>query len=381
MTKRIFLIVFVATLFNSCSITRSRILQKDQPVNSLKFLGSYELPYNEQFNGTTIGGLSGIDYDPENRIYHLICDDRSNINPARFYSAKINFTQSGISNVQFVNSTALLQRDGAYYPDSKKNPAHASDPEAMRYNPTTKQFIWASEGERIIGKDTILSQPALTIINKMGKYIDKLPLPFQTRMYATEKGLRQNSVFEGVAFANNFKTMYVSIEEPLYEDGPRAGLQKSDAITRIIKYDMASRKPVAQYAYPLEAVAHAPTPINEFMVNGITDILSIGDNKLLVIERSYSTGKKASTIRVYSTDLSNASNILNTESLIQNPATNIALKKLLINMDSLGIYIDNIEGVTFGPALPNGNKTLIFVSDNNFSKDQKTQLILFEVVN
>ncbi len=381
MTKRIFLIVFVATLFNSCSITRSRILQKDQPVNSLKFLGSYELPYNEQFNGTTIGGLSGIDYDPENRIYHLICDDRSNINPARFYSAKINFTQSGISNVQFVNSTALLQRDGAYYPDSKKNPAHAVDPEAMRYNPTTKQFIWASEGERIIGKDTILSQPALTIINKMGQYIDKLPLPFQTRMNATEKGLRQNSVFEGIAFTNNFKTMLVSIEEPLYDDGPRAGLQDTTAYTRIIKYDMASRKPIAEYAYRLEPVAHPATPANAFMVNGITDILSIAENKLLVIERSYSTGKKASTIRVYSTDLSNASNILNTESLIQNPATNIALKKLLINMDSLGIYIDNIEGVTFGPELPNGNKTLIFVSDNNFSKDQKTQFILFEVVN
>jgi len=381
MTKRIFLIVFVATLFNACSITRSRILQKDQPVNSLKFLGSYELPYNEQFNGTTIGGLSGIDYDPENRIYHLICDDRSNINPARFYSAKINFTQSGISNVQFVNSTALLQRDGEYYPDSKKNPAHASDPEAMRYNPTTKQFIWASEGERIIGKDTILSQPALTIINKKGKYIDKLPLPFQTRMYATEKGLRQNSVFEGIAFANNFKTMYVSIEEPLFEDGPRAGLQDTTAFTRIIKYDMASRKPIAEYAYRLEPVAHPATPANAFMINGITDILAIAENMLLVIERSFSTGKKASTIRVYSTDLSNASNILNTESLIQNPATNIALKKLLINMDSLGIYIDNIEGVTFGPELPNGNKTLIFVSDNNFSKDQKTQFILFEVVN
>jgi len=381
MTKRIFLIVFVATVFNSCSITRSRILQKDQLVNSLKFLGSYELPYNEQFNGTTIGGLSGIDYDPENKIYHLICDDRSNINPARFYSAKINFTQNGISNFQFVNSTALLQRDGAYYPDSKKNPAQASDPEAMRYNPTTKQFIWASEGERIIGKDTILSQPTLTIIDTMGKYIDELPLPFQTRMYATDKGLRRNSVFEGIAFANNFKTMYVSIEEPLFEDGPRAGLQDTTAYTRIIKYDMASGKPIAKYAYRLEPVAHPATPANAFMINGITDILAIAENKLLVIERSFSTGKKASTIRVYSSDLSNASNILNTESLIQNPPTNIALKKLLINMDSLGIYIDNIEGVTFGPELPNGNKTLIFVSDNNFSKDQKTQFILFEVVN
>lgn len=56
-----------------------------------------------------------------------------------------------------------------------------------------------------------------------------------------------------------------------------------------------------------------------------------------------------------------------------------ANKKLLINMDDLGIYIDNIEGVTFGPDLPNGHKTLIFVSDNNFSKEQKTQFLLFEV--
>jgi hypothetical protein len=48
-------------------------------------------------------------------------------------------------------------------------------------------------------------------------------------------------------------------------------------------------------------------------------------------------------------------------------------------LHAMGIYIDNIEGVTFGPDLPNGHKTLIFVSDNNFSKEQKTQFLLFEV--
>ena len=48
-------------------------------------------------------------------------------------------------------------------------------------------------------------------------------------------------------------------------------------------------------------------------------------------------------------------------------------------MDSLGFYIDNIEGVTFGPTLPNGNKTLIFVSDNNFLPIEKTQFLLFEI--
>ena len=49
-------------------------------------------------------------------------------------------------------------------------------------------------------------------------------------------------------------------------------------------------------------------------------------------------------------------------------------------MDELGIYTDNIEGVTFGPILPNGHKILLFVSDNNFNAFEKTQLLLFELM-
>ena len=49
-------------------------------------------------------------------------------------------------------------------------------------------------------------------------------------------------------------------------------------------------------------------------------------------------------------------------------------------MDDLGIFIDNVEGITFGPKLANGNQSIIFISDNNFSDKQKTQIFLFEVV-
>ena len=49
-------------------------------------------------------------------------------------------------------------------------------------------------------------------------------------------------------------------------------------------------------------------------------------------------------------------------------------------MDDLGIYTDNLEGITFGPLLPNGHKTLLFVADNNFSNTEKAQLLLFEVL-
>ena len=370
--------LFILLIISSCSVTHKGSRQA-VTIHSLKFLGEYIVPFNQQFGGTTVGGLSGIDYDPGKDVYYLICDDRSERNPARFYTVKMNVAQSGISNVEFINVTSLVQPGGQVYPSSKTDPAHSPDPEAMRYNARTGKFVWTSEGERLVKNEIVLEQPAVTIINKDGKYKDTFPLPHQTHFYSTEKGLRRNSAFEGLAFTNNFKTMYVSVEEPLYEDGPQAGLQPSDSYTRIIEYDAIRRKPGAQYAYHLEPVAHPSKPANEFIINGIPDILSIGKNKLLVIERSFSTGIAACTIRVYLTDLANASDISGITSLRKQSFKYPASKKLLLNMDDLGIYIDNIEGVTFGPDLPNGHKTLIFVSDNNFAKEQKTQFLLFEI--
>jgi hypothetical protein len=99
----------------------------------------------------------------------------------------------------------------------------------------------------------------------------------------------------------------------------------------------------------------------------------------LVIERSFSTGIQACTIRVYLADLSAASDVQRITSLRNDHGWKPVAKKLLLNMDSLGIYIDNIEGVTFGPKLPNGHQTLIFVADNNFSAEEQTQFLLFEL--
>jgi hypothetical protein len=199
-------------------------------------------------------------------------------------------------------------------------------------------------------------------------------------MHAFEKGPRQNGVLEGMSFADNYKTLFVNVEEPLYEDGPRADITDNNAFIRLLKFDAAGKFNSAQYAYKLEPVAYAASPADAFKINGVPDILSIGNNKLLVIERSFSTGRAPCTIKVFIADISNATDIKNVPSLKSNTGFVPASKKLLLNMDDLGIYIDNVEGVTFGPLLPNGHKTLIFVADNNFSADEKSQLLLFEVL-
>ncbi|HEV7620233.1 MAG TPA: esterase-like activity of phytase family protein, partial [Flavisolibacter sp.] len=136
--------------------------------------------------------------------------------------------------------------------------------------------------------------------------------------------------------------------------------------------------PVAQFAYRIDPVAFPPSPLNAFKINGVPDILWLGNNKLLVTERSFSTGIPGCVIKLYLADLDGATDISNINSVKNRPGIVPLSKKLLLNMNSLGIYIDNIEGATFGPDL-DGNRSLIFVADDNFASDQKTQFLLFKI--
>ncbi|HTC00308.1 MAG TPA: esterase-like activity of phytase family protein [Ferruginibacter sp.] len=365
------------------SATKTIAQQQIAPnISSIKLLGQYIVPLNYIYKNTVVGGLSGIDYDTASKLYYMISDDRSDKNPARFYVAKILLTQNGIDSLCFVDVKNMLQPSGKVYPNSKQDPYHTPDPEAMRYDPINKQLVWSSEGERIVNaKDTILEDPTVISVSTEGKFIDSFIIPANLKMQAIEKGPRQNAVFEGLTFADNYKTLFVDVEEPLYEDGPRADITDNNTYTRILKFDITSKKNIAQYAYKISPIPHPANPVGAFKMNGIPDILTIDDNKLLLIERSYSTGRLGCSTRLFTVDLNGATDINNISSLSKTDKPFIpATKKLLLDMDSLGIYIDNIEGVTFGPTLPNGHKTLLFIADNNFSIFQKTQLLLFEVI-
>jgi len=363
----------------SCSVIK-KATQPTANISSIKYLGKYDIPYNLIYNNTAVGGLSGIDYDAKNNLYYMICDDRSDKSPARFYTAKIFLTQSGIDSVVFTGVKNLLQPNGTVYPNSRQDRYHVPDPEAMRYNPLTKTLTWSSEGERIVNeKEKILEDPAVIVISREGNYIDSFAMPDNLRMQAAEKGPRKNGVLEGMTFADNYKTLFVSAEEPLYEDGPRADVMENKPMIRFYQFDMATKKNVAQFAYKLEPVAYPAVPESEFKINGIPDILSIGGNKFLVIERSFSTGRLACTIKLFIANLSGARDIIGI-SLKDRWDYWAIQKKLLLNLDDLDIYTDNIEGMTFGPVLPNGHKTLLLIADNNFNALQKSQVLLFEVI-
>jgi hypothetical protein len=106
------------------------------------------------------------------------------------------------------------------------------------------------------------------------------------------------------------------------------------------------------------------------------------------LERAFSAGHGSygNTVRIFNINTKNATNTLDFKNLRKQKFTK-ATKELVFDFKSVkkrlteGI-IDNIEGMTFGPDLPNGNKSLILISDNNFNSlgKQLNQVILMEVI-
>lgn len=328
-----------------------------------------------------VGGLSGIDYDVKNDQYYLISDDPSQVSPARIYTARIEINRGKIDTVQITGLIPILQANGKEYPKLGTDKTVKPDGESVRYNPLTKQLLWSSEGERLFKNgDTTLVQPALTLISEKGAYLDTIPLPAAFHFTRQEKGVRKNAFFEGLTYADDYKTLYASLEEPLYEDGKQAAFGYDKALTRILQFDVKTKKNTAQYAYNLGELPVQPTVDMDWNVNGISEILAINKHTLLIMERAWAKGHDDHTfVKLYLVNLNGAENVINNPSFVQNPPKPLS-KKLLFDFDTLNRHIDNFEGVTFGPKLPNGNQSLIFCVDNNFGKTQVQQFFLFEVV-
>lgn len=103
------------------------------------------------------------------------------------------------------------------------------------------------------------------------------------------------------------------------------------------------------------------------------------EGHFLSIERSF-TGL-GFTIFLFEVSLEKATNIRNLDSIakVQPDKIKPVGKKLLLDLRNLDVSLDNIEGMTLGAKLPDGQSSLILISDNNFNGLQKTQVLAFKL--
>ncbi len=354
----------------------------DPPVDSLRvrLIGQVNVLYRFDYQGTTVGGLSSLAYRPDTRTYYLMCDDPATAQAARFYEASLDFDAEQFRAVNFTRTVPLKRPDGTPFPNAATDRNGTIDPEGLAYNPATGHLYWSSEGERTpTTNPPVLVQPFIREMNPNGDHVAEFALPDLFRMQATDNGPRRNGVFEALTLSADGKHLYAALEEPRYEDGPRADVGVG-GVVRILKFDLASRNLVAQYAYPIDKVHAAPNPAGQFSLNGVVEMLPLADNKLLVMERSFAAGATPDfAVKLYEADLSAATDVANLPALAGATYTPVA-KKLLLDVGTTGISrVDNLEGMAFGPNLPNGNRSLVLVSDDNFTPLQVTQFLAFEI--
>ena len=319
----------------------------------LDFRGEAIVPTGTAFEGTTVGGLSSITYDFRRGVYHAIADDASVINPVRYYTVALDIRDGRLTDgdVRFKDVTTMLAPDGNPYP------ANSLDPEGLTLT-KDRELIFTSEGIRNTGIDPFVRRYSLG-----GHFLGSLPVP--TEFLVTPdpaKGVRQNLGFESAAADGN--DLFVATENALVQDGPAATVANGSR-ARILRYDLRTRRLERQWFYDTDPVAEPPVPATQFSVNGVVELLPLDDDRLIAMERSFSVGAPdtGNTIKLFEVTLSRWGDT--------------ARKRLLLNLDELGIPLDNVEGMTFGPRLRHGRRSVVLVSDNNFAAAQFTQFLLF----
>ncbi|MEM8722341.1 MAG: esterase-like activity of phytase family protein [Cyanobacteria bacterium P01_G01_bin.39] len=340
----------------------------------LEFVANYDIP-KTTFKDTVVGGLSAIAYNREQDLYYVLSDDRSMRSPARFYTFKLEIeqTDAGIKIASFQPEEVTLLRDET----GQEFPQGAIDPEGFAISPRNTIFI-SSEGNPTQGVEPFIAE----FDPKTGTKLANLRIPerYLASEQAPDQGIQENLAFESLTINRTglpedpFR-VFTATESALIQDESYAG--EEQARVRLLHYIVNPvGKPVllAEHLYLLE-----PAPA-DIIANGLTELLALPtEGYFLSLERTF--GFAGAGAKIFQVVIGNATDTTNIASLQGNITQVQPLrKKLLLDLADLGIYLDNLEGMTIGPRLPDGSRSLLLISDDNFNDEQVSQLLLFRLL-
>ena len=319
-----------------------------------------------------VGGLSGLASIGNGRELLALADDRDNPRVFRMaVSADANAFRVDVERIIYLHPAPAAIRH--------------LDPEGIAVTREGHMLI-TSEG---VANDEARLSPTITEYSSDGQFIRQLSV--RPRYSPTEHGkitagVRDNAGFEPLTMSPDYSRLFTGTELPLTQDGD-APTFAPGARSRLLEYAAAggSYEPRREFVYELEPLQR-PSYGVRFAVAGLVELLSLGGDVLLSLERGFveSEDRKQSMnrIRLFRIDLAGATDVSNRDSLLQ--AGNIVpvRKTLVLDLNSINglapplTGLENFEGMTWGPPGPGGARSLILVSDDNFSDRQVTAFLL-----
>lgn len=208
-------------------------------VGNVEFLGEAKLDTGFTFKDTEVGGLSGITYDPFKNVYYSISDDRSQNDPARFYTLSIDISDGNLQegDVTFQDVTTLFNETGEPFPELSLHP------EGIALTNKSTLFI-SSEGDA-----SQVINPFVNQFSLQGQQFQELPVPEKYLPTAEgTSGIRNNLAFESLTITPNNQYLFTATENALIQDGPAADLENASP-ARILKYNLLTGQPEQEFVY------------------------------------------------------------------------------------------------------------------------------------
>ena len=370
------LLIFLMISLTACSIPQVKAEDRLFLNLSVDFLSEYRLP-KLTFEDAPVGGLSGLTYDRQRDRFYAISDDRSERAPARFYTLKLSFGEASeageaiaIRAVEIEKVTTLTAEDGSPYA------ANTIDPEGIALSPRQTLLI-SSEG---VSRDGI--PPFIDEFNLEGQWQSRLPIPRKFLPETIEGqpvGIQDNLGFESLTLNASGSAggrlepfrVFSATESALQQDLPDPA---SPQPIRFLHYLVGESQTtlLAEHLYLVQPVQKA--------TNGLTELLTLDQaGHFLSLERSFGTltGFNAQLFQMATGVATDISGVATLKGDISRIAP--IYKRSLLNLQDLGISLDNLEGMAIGSRLPDGSRSLILISDDNFNPAQVTQFLLFRI--
>ena len=194
---------------------------------------------------------------------------------------------------------------------------------------------------------------------------------------------------EGLAISPDGNTLFGMMQNALLQDNALTPgtVNRVSFNTRILKVDLSTGT-TKEYVYVLDAFDRG---------QGVSEILAINDQEFLVVERDNRSWLAEIPVplaptrkMIYRIKLDGASDVTG----VTLPASGLPAgvvpvdKKPFINLlePDFGLHLNNakaiaekIEGLAWGPDLPDGRHLLYVISDNDLSLKNPTQIYAFAI--
>ena len=343
----------------------------------LKFIDSYSFSTDRVINNYKLGGISGIIFNSKNNLLYAVSDNYGKHGPSRFYKFFYSLSRGKIIINPLETIITLTEQNDSF-------PKHKVDFEGVAF--FDNNLLISSEGRLSTSKENI---PEFLLFSKDGKIKKRIQLPPKFS-HSPTSGVRVNLAFESLTQVPNKSNLYFTAnEDSLIQDDSMVSPTKGSKL-RIIKFSILKNRfdTISEFVYNLSKVPN-PTNVSNFKGdNGLVDILALSEDQIITIERSWSPTTKKNAILLFLTKISKlTTDVKDIFSLQDNSDKYVpAQKTLLLNLDKIssqlhdGKGLDNIEAISFGPKLKNGNQTILLASDNNFNKHQRTLFIALEII-